>query len=466
MEKLSRLKAIITKPGFFVVVFGLLYAGLILQALPRTLRGAKGAADFAHFYEASKALATGADIYAGDSQHYIYPPLLALLLRPLSLMPISAAAGTWLVLNGGLLAAAAWLAARAAASRLDRFATNRLIAQAAILGSLLLLIEIHSDLHLGQSDGLVVFALVLALNCLDERPITAGLLLGLAGAVKYVALAYIPYLLLRRRWRAAGSSAVGWVGWMLLPAISIGWTRNLNYIARALAGLLAMSDPNVGSARPGTSPTLGTMAGISGVVWERSVSLTSAIMRHVGQPSGRISAIAALLGLAVICLIFAWLLVRKSGFTLWTGRGLPADAQVASGRALVLGEWGAVLTATLLFSPQLTERHFVLLLPVTVLASFLFLIARQRIDRFVLGAGTVLLSVGLYLPPGGIARWQAALAWWRDIGGLSWCALLFFFSVFAVLLRLLASNRKRSPEVVELARPAVSSTSDTSAVDI
>jgi len=168
----------------------------------------------------------------------------------------------------------------------------------------------------------------------------------------------------------------------------------------------------------------------------------------------------------VICLVFAWLLVRKSGFTLWTGRGLPADAQVASGRALVLGEWGAVLTATLLFSPQLTERHFVLLLPVTVLGSFLFLIARRRIDRFVLGAGTVFLLAGLYLPPGGIARWQAALAWWRDIGGLSWCALLFFFSVFAILLRLLADNRRRPPEVVELARPVVPSTSDASAVDI
>jgi Glycosyltransferase family 87 len=451
--KLAQLKAITAKPGFFVFVFGLLYAVLMFQALPRTLRGPMGAADFAHFYEASKALAAGADIYAGDSQHYIYPPLLALLLRPLSLIPLSAAAGMWLVLNGGLLAAAAWLAARAAASRLDCFARDHLIAQAAILGSLLLLIEIHADLHLGQSDGLVLFALVLALNCLDERPITAGLFLGLAGAIKYIALAYIPYLVLRRRWRAAASSAAGWIGWMLLPSIFIGWTRNLNYIARAVAGLFAMSDPNVGSARPGASPALGTLAGISGVVWERSVSLTSAVMRHLGKHPGEIWAIAALLGLAVICLAFAWLLVRKSGFTLWTGRGLPADAQVASNRALVLGEWSAVLTATLLFSPQLTERHFVLLLPVTVLASFLFLTARRFVDRFVLGAGTVLLLAGLYLPPGGIVRWEAALAWWRDIGGLSWCALLFFFSVFAILLRLLADDRRRSSEVFGLPRP-------------
>jgi Glycosyltransferase family 87 len=443
---LNRLKAITARARFFAFVFGLLYAGLIFQALPRTLGGPKG--DFGHFYEASKALATGADIYAGDSQHYIYPPLLALLLRPLSLIPLSAAAGTWLVLNGGLLAAGAWLAACAAANRLGCFARDHRIAQAAILGSLLLLIEIHSDLHLGQSDGLVVFALVLALNYLDERPIMAGLFLGFAGAVKYIALSYIPYLAFRRRWRAAGSSVACWVGWMLLPSISVGWARNLNYIARALAGLFAMSDPDVGSARAGMSPTLGTLAGISGVVWERSVSLTSAVMRHVGKRPGKIWAIAALVGVAVICLVFAWLLVRKSGFTLWTGRGLPADAEVASGRALVLGEWSAVLTATLLFSPQLTERHFVLLLPVTVLASFELLIAGRLIERFMLGAGSVLLLAGSYLPPGGIAKWQANLAWWRDIGGLSWCALLFFFSVFAVLLRLLAGNRRRSPEVI------------------
>jgi hypothetical protein len=103
---------------------------------------------------------------------------------------------------------------------------------------------------------------------------------------------------------------------------------------------------------------------------------------------------------------------------------------------------------------------------VTVLASFLFLIARRRIERFLLGAGTVLLVAGLYLPPGGIARWQAPLAWWRDIGGLSWCALLFFFSVFAVLLRLLPGDRRRSPEVIELPRPVMPSTSNASAADI
>src|SRR5260221_13314167 len=157
VENLSRLKAITAKPGFFVFVFGLLFAGLMFQALPRMLRGPKGAADFEHFYEASKALAAGADIYAGDTQHYIYPPLLALLLRPLSSIPLSAAAGTWLGLNGGLLAAAAWLAARAAARRLGRFSRDPLFAPAGILGSPLLFIEIHADLHFGPSRGLGLF---------------------------------------------------------------------------------------------------------------------------------------------------------------------------------------------------------------------------------------------------------------------------------------------------------------------
>ncbi|HZC34483.1 MAG TPA: glycosyltransferase family 87 protein, partial [Chthoniobacterales bacterium] len=192
MENLKRPKAISDRARVFVFGFCLLYAGLMLQALPRMLRGVEGAADFGHAYEASKALAAGADIYAGDSQHYIYPPLFALLLWPLTLVPLPAAAAMWLVLNGGLLAAGAWLAARAAASRLGYLARDDLIAQAAILGSLILLVEIHAEVHLGQSDGLIVFALVLALNCLDKRPIIAGLFLGLAGAVKYIALSYIP----------------------------------------------------------------------------------------------------------------------------------------------------------------------------------------------------------------------------------------------------------------------------------
>ena len=422
----------------FTLLFVLLYAGLIILTLPRMMSGEEHTGDFAHFYRAATALASGEDIYAVNGRHYIYPPLIAFLFQPLSALPMPVAAGLWLIINAVLLGASAWLAAGAAAARLSGPAAKSFVPAAAFFGSLLLLDKVHADLHLGQTDGLVIFPIVLALNCLDRRPVLAGILLGLAGAEKYFALAYVPYLVLRKRWWAAGSTMVAWTTWMLLPGALAGWNRNLQYIVSAVGGLVAMLNPDIGSARAGATQAPGTLAGISGVVWERSVSLTSAGMRLGATAVGKIWAVAALIVIAFVCVALAWWLVRHARLALWTGRGLPADAITASGRALVLGEWSAVLIATLVFSPQLTERHFVLLLPVAVLACFELLNARRSVDRALMLIGSIFLVAGLYLPPGGIAEFRAALWWWRNLGGASWCGLVFFFLTLAVVVRQIA----------------------------
>ncbi len=424
-----------SRTQLFTLLFVLLYAGLIILTLPRMMTG--HTADFVHFYRAAAALAAGEDIYAVSSRHYIYPPLMAFLFQPLSALPMPVAAGVWLIMNAVLLGASAWLTAGAAAARLSFPPAKSFVPSAAFLGSLLLLGKVHADLHLGQTDGLVIFPIVLALNCFDRRPVLAGTLLGLAGAEKYFGLAYVPYLVLRKRWWAAGSTMVAWTAWMLLPGALAGWNRNLHYIVSAVGGLVAMLNPDVGSERAGATQAPGTLAGISGVVWERSVSLTSACMR-LGATAGKIWAVAALIVIAFACVALAWWLVRHARLTLWTGRGLPVDAITASGRALVLGEWSAVLIAALVFSPQLTERHFVLLLPIAVLAFFEFFNARRSIDRALIVIGSIFLVAGLYLPPGGIAELRAALWWWRDLAGASWCVLVFFFLTFAVLVRQIA----------------------------
>src|SRR5688572_18060127 len=52
--------------------------------------------DFQVYYQAAKALARGENIYtAGISPPYVYPPLLALLVYPLSTLPITPATILW-----------------------------------------------------------------------------------------------------------------------------------------------------------------------------------------------------------------------------------------------------------------------------------------------------------------------------------------------------------------------------------
>src|SRR5688572_8575093 len=75
--------------------------------------------DFGAYYIAARALASGESPFdaqaaarlaaaAGVEHHspYIYPPLLALALRPLAALPYSAAAAVWFVLSAGALLAA------------------------------------------------------------------------------------------------------------------------------------------------------------------------------------------------------------------------------------------------------------------------------------------------------------------------------------------------------------------------
>jgi hypothetical protein len=75
--------------------------------------------DFGAYYIAARALASGESPFdaqaaahlataAGVEHHspYIYPPLLALFLRPLAALPYSAAAAVWFILSAGALLAA------------------------------------------------------------------------------------------------------------------------------------------------------------------------------------------------------------------------------------------------------------------------------------------------------------------------------------------------------------------------
>ena len=79
--------------------------------------------DFRIYYDASMALRRGDDMFAAwnpDSPlTYIYPPLLAILFMPLTLMPLEVAAALWTVLSMGLLLGCLWIGARDVINRFD-----------------------------------------------------------------------------------------------------------------------------------------------------------------------------------------------------------------------------------------------------------------------------------------------------------------------------------------------------------
>jgi hypothetical protein len=157
----------------------------------------------------------------GIAQGYLYPPLLGLLLIPLSALPPTTALAAWAVVQ--ILSIIALILVGAWAGR----AHPRPLLAATVL--VLTATGVWHSWKWGQiSIGLN--ALILA-GVLSSRW-RAGLALGLATAIKGYPALLFPLLLVRRQWTAAAAMAASAaVLGLLLPVILIGAGPTLSFYA-------------------------------------------------------------------------------------------------------------------------------------------------------------------------------------------------------------------------------------------
>jgi alpha-1,2-mannosyltransferase len=162
----------------------------------------------------------------GVSMPFTYPPLAAIILSPLSLIPLPVAG---VLMDLAILAALA-LALRPFLARLGwglRWA----------LPVALLLEPVRGNLAYGQVD-VFLMALVVA-DCLTPSPRwPRGTLAGLAAALKLTPALFIVYFLLKRDYRAAATMGVTFaaatgLGFLLAPTDSAQyWTSTLFNVGR------------------------------------------------------------------------------------------------------------------------------------------------------------------------------------------------------------------------------------------
>jgi alpha-1,2-mannosyltransferase len=146
----------------------------------------------------------GGDLYGqvpvirGLPMPFTYPPIAAIVLAPLALLPLTAA-GTVLTIGSIALAA---VVLRVFLRRLAGPAAGSWWAVGWLLPAALLLEPVRNTLAYGQIN-IVLMALV-ALDCLTAEPRwPRGALTGLAAAVKLTPAAFVLFFLLRRDYRAA-----------------------------------------------------------------------------------------------------------------------------------------------------------------------------------------------------------------------------------------------------------------------
>lgn len=405
-----------------VAVWGLT-AGLVGYFVYATISAVRQGRhkDFREFWLAAEAMRRGRDIYAVGVDGYIYPPLLAFLLMPLVPMGLIAATYVWLASNVVLLLGSLLIGARVLRERLSLPHRALLVPGAAALAMLLNADKLHVEFVFGQSNLWLMTAWVLGLVWLDRRPVAAGVVLGLAANIKYLSLGLVPYMLLRRRWRAAAATVASTVAWGLLPAAYLGWDGNLACWAKALRGLVGMVDRTTALA---AGMPAARVIDIKGGL---SMSITSWAVRATSSGAPNVASVFVLgtvLVIVVACVVFIY---RRAGVSLIGRAG-------EHGPGVVALEWVGVLAAILAFGPQTNSRHLSMLSLVLVAGLVLGLSRGVRVARWPVWVGLAVLTAGLTLPPG-YHGLREALAWWRWVGGVSWCLVFMELTVVWVGLR-------------------------------
>lgn len=212
------------------------YAWLYL--LPLVGAHAPRADDFQDYLFAAHQLTTGGDPYANFirnhvatdwslSSGYLYPPLFAVALVPLTWISNDLAVRLWLLLMQAAVFASLLIVYRT----IGRPSRTELIAVGAVL---LTFFPLINSAEAGTMNAVSLLLLTAAWALwLRKRDLMSGAFVGLAAVVKLFPLALMPYLAWRRHWRllaalAAAAAAGVAVGFLVTsPAHNIYYYRDM-----------------------------------------------------------------------------------------------------------------------------------------------------------------------------------------------------------------------------------------------
>jgi len=247
--------------------------------------------DFEVNYVAGQRLSLGETLYRVEDEHYQfkYSPFSALLYLPLSHLPLTVAKGLWFFLIIVSTSVLVYL------SRSLLHIQNKLWLT---LFPLLILARFFlRELQLGQINAFITMILMLMIwsilreNNASHHPRTifwAGVLLGLATALKPYALIFFPYLLIKKKWKSLIYAAVFLILSLFIPSLFYGLNGNLRVLQEWIS-TLSRSTPHLLDSQD-------------------NISLLGCLMKWTG--SQRIS-LFVFFGILVILSILVLLIVLK-----------------------------------------------------------------------------------------------------------------------------------------------------------
>lgn len=377
--------------GLSLTVISVVFGYLIVYHLHHEREGRGHLGDFPTFYVAAEYARDHRDIYtAGSSadQMYVYPPLIAFLYMPLSYLSMPNAAAVMLFPTAAMLLGSLIVVAGRILDRFDG-RTAALWCGVVAIASLLGENEMRGVMTMLETDSLMLLMFALAFWWLDRRPILSGMALGLAFNIKYLSIVALPYLILRRRWRAAAGMIGGCILFALLPALQLGWHEDIRCLRVSMGGLLRWI---------GIAPeTIGSIK-VHDIGDGLSISITSGLARMLrphGFSNAKVMVAAAIV--AIVAVLIAAMFYWINNLPVWRWPARAAQA-IQPFRALVALEWVGIVTLAVAFSPDTNARHLVLAAFVNLLGASLMLLPRPGVSRIPIAIGLTLILIAFLGP--------------------------------------------------------------------
>jgi hypothetical protein len=368
--------------GLAAIVVLVTYA--LVVAVPRTTHG------FVAYYTAARLLLAGdldARVYDDrwfgaqvrqQSQSTVVeifgpnPPSMALAAAPLAAFDHHTARTIWIFGSLALLAIGAW--------SLLRLIDGGNARRAFLIGVLALTPSVFANILDGQI-YLALFALFVAVSLalLKKHDVIAGTLLGIALAIKTSGAPLLVFLIVLRRWRAAGAAVItvgALAGAVWIKSGSAIWYRYPPYVAQFIA-------------RPASTVT--------------AYQTTRGFLRHVCPECAPVSADAVILGIVVL-----------TGVLIWKRHVLDELALAGT------------LTLSILILPIAEDTHFVLLgVPLA-----LWMSVENVSQAMLLTVGVLLLVPPAWTIHAFTTGWSSLLAYPR-----LYAAWLLWFGINAQAMR-------------------------------
>jgi alpha-1,2-mannosyltransferase len=192
------------------VIIGILLAVAVAVVAGRYYGQQYWGSDLDVYHQGGASILRGVSPYSftqANNQPFIYTPFAAVVFVPLAWLPLNVALGVWTLIAMLCLETTIWIViGHLGGLSLGRRATWTVLGTAAALP----LTSVMFELWAGQIELLLMLLIIADLTRRSER--FRGYGIGIAAGIKLTPLIFVPYLLLTRRFRAAGQTVVGFVG--------------------------------------------------------------------------------------------------------------------------------------------------------------------------------------------------------------------------------------------------------------